>query len=300
MLKEIKTFLAVVRYGTFAAAGTRLGLTQSAVSAQIQRLEEALGAPLFDRTGRSAALNAAGEEAKAMAQHIVDTFHEMSQRVTSRELRGSLRLGAIQTVQASLLPNALQRLHSKHPQISLRLVQGSSLNLMAQVDSGEIDAALMVLSPFSLPSELFWQPLLKEPFVLAVPATDSREDWRELLSTYPVIRYERTSFGGRVVEKFLKRHMVEIHASIEMEDVEGMVKMVASGLGIALVPQSRPGFLPPNVRAVSLKEATFYREIGLVFLGSGERAGLVGALRQCLQSAACDMPSAHESLSAPG
>lgn len=134
--------------------------------------------------------------------------------------------------------------------------------------------------------------------MLAVPASERREDWRELLSTYPVIRYDRASFGGRVVEQFFKRHMVDIHASIEMEDVEGMVKMVASGLGIALVPQSRPGFLPPNVRAVSLNDATFYREIGLVFLGSAERAGLVGALRQCLQSAACDMPSAHASLTA--
>ena len=70
MIKELKTFLAVVRFGTFAAAGARTGLTQSAVSAQIQRLEEELGAPLFDRTGRSARLNPAGEEAVAMAQQV--------------------------------------------------------------------------------------------------------------------------------------------------------------------------------------------------------------------------------------
>ncbi|RZI97258.1 MAG: LysR family transcriptional regulator, partial [Rubrivivax sp.] len=68
MIRELKTFLAVVRHGTFAAAGARIGLTQSAVSAQIARLEDALGAPLFNRTGRSALLNDAGQDALGLAR----------------------------------------------------------------------------------------------------------------------------------------------------------------------------------------------------------------------------------------
>ena len=71
MLRELKTFIAVARHGTFAGAGERIGLTQSAVSAQIQRLEESLGFQLFDRTGRSATLNAAGRDTLALAEHIV-------------------------------------------------------------------------------------------------------------------------------------------------------------------------------------------------------------------------------------
>ena len=71
MLRELQTLLAVAQHGTFAAAGERIGLTQGAVSAQIQRLEEELGFPLFDRTGRSATLNAAGRETLARAQEIV-------------------------------------------------------------------------------------------------------------------------------------------------------------------------------------------------------------------------------------
>ena len=60
MIRELKTFLAIARCGSFAAAGQRVGLTQSAVSAQMSNLEKALGLRLFDRTGRSAHLNAAG------------------------------------------------------------------------------------------------------------------------------------------------------------------------------------------------------------------------------------------------
>ena len=60
MINELRTFIAVVRHGTFAAAGEHIGLTQSAVSSQIKRLEDSLGFALFDRTRRSATLNAAG------------------------------------------------------------------------------------------------------------------------------------------------------------------------------------------------------------------------------------------------
>lgn len=68
MLRELKTFIAVARYGTFAAAGMHIGLTQSAVSAQIRKLEQALGIRLFDRTGRQALLNAGGAACVADGQ----------------------------------------------------------------------------------------------------------------------------------------------------------------------------------------------------------------------------------------
>ena len=167
---------------------------------------------------------------------------------------------------------------------------------MGQVDSGELDAALMVLSPFSLPAELVWQPLLREPFVLAVPAEEQREDWRELLASYPVIRYDRSSFGGRVVERFLKQQHLKTDAMLDLEEVDAMVKMVSSGLGVALVPVTRPDFAPATVRTLALGEATFYREIGLVFHGAPERGGLVGALRESLVAAARAMASRHPAL----
>ena len=63
MIRELKTFICVAQKGTFAAAGQHVGLTQSAVSAQIKNLEDTLGVKLFDRTGRAATLNSAGQRA---------------------------------------------------------------------------------------------------------------------------------------------------------------------------------------------------------------------------------------------
>src|SRR5476651_586631 len=110
MLRELKTFIAVTRYGTFAAAGMHIGLTQSAVSAQMRNLEQALGQQLFDRTGRQAILNAAGERALPMAREMLELFRRMATADNADECRGELKIGAIASVQTGLLPSALVRL----------------------------------------------------------------------------------------------------------------------------------------------------------------------------------------------
>ena len=76
--------------------------------------------------------------------------------------------------------------------------------------------------------------------------------------------------------------------------------MVARGLGLALVPVTRPQFAPDNVRAVSLGEATFYREIGMVSHDDPERGGLVSVLRDCLRQTAGGLANAHPALNKPG
>uniref|UniRef100_UPI002B1D3274 LysR family transcriptional regulator n=2 Tax=Pseudomonas TaxID=286 RepID=UPI002B1D3274 len=105
MLRELKTFLAVVRHGSFAAAGLHVGLTPSAVSAQIRNLEQNLGLDLFDRNGRSALLNAAGRRALPLAEEILATYARMAG--AGDEIQGELRIGAIASVQTGLLPGTL-------------------------------------------------------------------------------------------------------------------------------------------------------------------------------------------------
>ncbi|WP_246580068.1 LysR family transcriptional regulator [Candidatus Sodalis endolongispinus] len=103
MLRELHTFIAVTRYGTFSAAGQRIGLTQSAVGAQIRTLEQHLGMLLFDRSGRAAVLNANGQRVLPIAQEIVMLFGRMRQPATISEYRGTVRIGAISTTQTGLL-----------------------------------------------------------------------------------------------------------------------------------------------------------------------------------------------------
>uniref|UniRef100_UPI002499FD83 helix-turn-helix domain-containing protein n=1 Tax=Pseudomonas sp. PS02288 TaxID=2991443 RepID=UPI002499FD83 len=74
MIRELKTLIAVCREGTFAAAGKQIGLTQAAVSAQMQRLERELGYELFDRKGRAAQLNARGRQTLSQAQELIRLY----------------------------------------------------------------------------------------------------------------------------------------------------------------------------------------------------------------------------------
>src|SRR3954454_3968121 len=267
MLNELKTFIAVTQYGTFSGAGARIGLTQSAVSAQMQRLEEELGFALFDRTGRSATLNDAGRETLALAEEMMTLYARLSQRGAVAAESGMLRVGAIASAQVSFVADALARFRDDRPRWRIRVVPGVSLALLGQVDSGELDLAVIIKPPFALPSELEWRTLVTEPFVLLVPKKLARgqRGWREVLNSEPFIRYDRTSFGGRLVDRFLRRSRLNVHDVIELDELQAIVQLVARGIGVALIPKSAGlGKWPARVAALELGEATFQREIGLV------------------------------------
>jgi DNA-binding transcriptional LysR family regulator len=280
MITELRTLIAVSQLGTFSAAGDRIGLTQSAVSSQIKRLEESLGFPLFDRTARSATLNAAGSTTVPKAEEIVRLFNELADLPNELTDHGLLRIGAISSVQSTLLTRALRALRKSHPTLPIKVIPGVSMQLMNQLDAGEIDLAIMIRPPFGLLPELKWHPLVREPFVFIAPATTTTNDWSELIQSAPFLRYERTSFGGRQVERFLQSKHLAVHDSVELDDIQGIVRMVASGLGVALIPMAETYLpLPKEVQAISLEEHTFYREIGI--LQRAQKASLHSVLHLC-------------------
>src|ERR1700754_5069511 len=143
MLAEFRTFVAVARDGTFTGAGRQLGLTQSAVSAQIRRLEEFLGIVLFDRTARSAALNDAGREILAQTEEVLGLVNRMVAQAGTGHVTGSLRVAAIASVQQDLLVTALRLFRADFPDVSVRIVPGVSLSLLAHVDAAEVDLAVL-------------------------------------------------------------------------------------------------------------------------------------------------------------
>lgn len=283
MIPELKTLVAVARFGTFAAAGERIGLTQAAVSGQMKRLEERLGVTLFERTGRSATLNTAGlrtlERAKsiiAMFDHIADPADETS--------GGQLRIGAIASVQSTVLARALVPFRQRFPRHHVHIVPGVSLHLLDLLDAGELDLAVLIEPPFGLPKDLVWQPMLREPYVLAVPERLEGDDWQALLREQPFIRYDRSSFGGRQVDRFLRFHSIAPQDSMEIDDIAALLVMVGQGLGVALIPivDGRLPFMP-SVRAVSLADSTFHREIGILRSQDGNPAS--AHLADCLVAA---------------
>ncbi|WP_407919393.1 LysR family transcriptional regulator [Chitinasiproducens palmae] len=281
-MRELRTFLAVVRHGTFARAGTQVGLTQSAVSAQIQRLEEELGVSLFHRTGRAATLSEAGRQAVPAAEAVLAAFATLADRAGAIEDFGLLRIGAIASAQASVLVSAIERFRAAAPGWRVRITPGVSLNLLAQVDGGELDAAVLVKPPFTLPAELQARTLLREPFVLLAPASMAGRAWRDALRVAPFVRYDRGSFGGRLVERFLKKTRIDVDEVVELDELQAIVGLVARGIGVALLPHAASLHLPGEVAVLPLGEHAFHREIVLVQRRAAGQSAIVAQFADCL------------------
>ena len=287
MINELKTFITVCRHGTFAAAGERIGLTQSAVSSQIKRLEENLGFALFDRTGRSATLNAAGETTLARAEEICALYAKLGDLPDDATNRGLLRIGAIASTQPTLVARALARLRKSLPLLRVHISPGVSMRLMDDLDAGSIDAAVIIRPPFGILPDLTWQPLVQEPYVLIVPSDVRGRDWRTLIQQQPFLRYDRASFGGRMVERFLRREGLQVKDSVEVDEIPGLIHLASQGLGIALVPLVEAHLpLPVGVRALSLGKHAFHREIGLLQRKPRASPPVVAQFAQCLREAA--------------
>lgn len=107
--------------------------------------------------------------------------------------------------------------------------------------------------------------MLSEPYRLIVPARLAEAEWAELLSNQPFIRYDRSSFGGRQVDRFLRQMHFAPREVCELDELDAITELVGKGVGVALVPQTlmRKRW-SSTVRAVDLGAHTFHRDIGLV------------------------------------
>lgn len=264
MIAEFRTFLAVVRHGNFSAAGDIIGLTQSAVSSQIRRLEEHFGYALFERTGRSSSLNDAGKALVPKIEDLLRQFDGLAHSVEPSAV-GKLRIGAITTAQLGILVPAFAAMRAQGQGMNMHIVPGTSIELMDQLDAGMVDAAIIVRPPFGIYSQLVWQPLVYEPYAVIAPAHFEAKGWEQLLQRHPFIRYERGAFGGRLAERFLRKRQLQLNEVAELDDVPSLYALVKAGVGASIAPLTSALFpLADNLRVWTLGEHTFYREVGLL------------------------------------
>lgn len=282
MLREIKTFLTIQRCGTFAATAEELGMTQSAVSAQIKTLEQHLGFKLFDRSRRGATLNAAGERAIPYAEQIVELFDKMANSDAVHTLSGSLNLGAIHSVQTGLFPLLLPLLRERAPQLNISISQGVSYDLLGEVGTGRLDVAFIIRPPFELSQDFHVELVSREPYVLLTPASVVQGEVAEILSQQPFIRYNHASFGGREIEKYLNHQNIAVNEVLESDDLDAVVQFVKHGMGVALVPKS--GLWTEHLtglRLLDLGDAVFYRDIVAISRTNLHRTAELTLLKNC-------------------
>ncbi|WP_420568210.1 LysR family transcriptional regulator [Thalassovita sp.] len=138
----LRSFVAVADLGGVTRAAGALNLTQSAVSMQLKRLEELLGQQLLDRSNRTIALTAAGEQLRSYARRMVDLNDEVMARMTDQVFEGELTLGVPHDIVYPAVPQVLQRFSHQFPRMKVHLISSNTRDLMAQHQNGECDVIL--------------------------------------------------------------------------------------------------------------------------------------------------------------
>lgn len=141
-LTALRSFVAVADAGGVTRASGFLNLTQSAVSMQVKRLEEALGLSLLDRSGRGVALTAAGEQLLSYARRMLALNDEAWSRLTDQGFEGELVLGVPHDIVYPVIPRALQRFAAAFPRMRVQLVSGFTKVLKGQFGRGAVDLIL--------------------------------------------------------------------------------------------------------------------------------------------------------------
>ncbi|MEI7366222.1 LysR family transcriptional regulator [Pectobacterium colocasium] len=238
-LKALRTLVAIAQYGSFARAAEAVCLTQSAVSLHVRSLEEDFKVSLFDRSRRVPVLTEAGHRAVEQARDILAQYDGIAAELgESGELAGRLRIGAIQTALAGVLPAALAALRHAHPRLRVLVNSGMSAELAIRIDAGELDAAVTTEPVKPYPTGLMSTPLYQEGFWIVAPSALASLDARPLLQEHPFIRFDRRAWAGRTIDRELRRQRLRVQTDMELDSQEAIVQMVASGLGVAVIPLS--------------------------------------------------------------
>jgi DNA-binding transcriptional LysR family regulator len=243
-MRHLRCFVAVAEELHFGRAAKRLHLTQPPVSLAIKELEDELGVRLLERTSRRIALTLAGKEALQDARAVLASADLMRRRAQEAALglMGSLSIGFISLPAYSFLPPLLRRFTQDYPRVKVSLLEGTTDQLIHDVESGRIDMGL-VFQTSDLPPTLDSQLVMHEPLVVALP-----ED-------HPAAAQAAVALGKLAQEQFLgfERHngpmMFDAIVATCMKhgfspqiftarQMHTIVSMVSGGLGVALVPAS--------------------------------------------------------------
>ena len=277
----LNTFVVVADRGSMAAAARVLNITPAAVAQQIRTLERELGAPLIARAGRTVSLTEEGSRILQRARDLLRDVADMRSVANDSEVSGELRLGACPTALAGMLPDILARMVEAFPQINVYIRPGYSAELYRAVETGELDAAVVLQAPYNLPKTCDWQLLREEPLVMIAPARLAGRDPYELLRTEPLIRYDRNQWGGRVADDYLRRAGIVPRERFELNGLNAIAVMVDRGLGVSLVPDwAKPWPEGLDLVRIPLPLPSEPRRIGMVWSRSTVRIRLVTVLLQ--------------------
>ncbi|MCE2908329.1 MAG: LysR substrate-binding domain-containing protein [Burkholderiaceae bacterium] len=298
-LTELKYIVAVARERHFGRAAEACHVSQPTLSVAVKKLEEELDVKIFERGASEVSTTPLGEQIVRQAQQVIEQAAAIREiaKTGKDPVSGPLRLGVIYTVGPYLLPDLVRQAIERVPQMPLMLQENFTVRLLEMLRTGELDCAILA-EPFP-DAGLAVAPLYDEPFLAAVPrkhpiaarpsisAEELKNETMLLLGTGHCFRdhvlevcpeYARFATGAEGIRK-----------SFEGSSLETIKHMVASGMGITVVPRlSVPAEPQPHVAYVPFSEPVPSRRIVLAWRRTFPRYEAIAALRNCVYACALE------------
>lgn len=235
-LSDLRIFKAVAEEGGVLRAAHKLHRVPSNVSTRIRQLEESVGVQLFVRDKQRLFLSPSGEHLLGYADRLLRLSAEAIGAVSKAPPRGVLRLGSLESTAASRLPKMLAAYHKAYPDVRVELVTGTNDALTAAVLGRRIDAAFVAEVPSS--PELVAQRLFRERLVVIASLDHAPIRRPRDVEGDSVIAFPDGCAYRRALQHWLGRTRVASARVLELGSYHAIVACVASGTGIALVPES--------------------------------------------------------------
>lgn len=284
-IRELEYVVALAELRHFGHAAARCHVSQPTLSGQLKKLEDELGVLLFERQGRSVMPTEVGHDVIAIAHNLLSDVSKIKQvaKASQDPFSGTFRCGSIPTVSNYVFPDLVQHSKNELPDLRLILIEEKTDQLLYQLKTGVIDAAILALPVIveTLESQL----LFEDPFYLAVP------DNHELASLTQVSEQQLGHHSLLLLEDghCLRDQAIDIcervHANEALDcratSLETLRQMVRAGTGITLMPglakQQDNGityipFAPPIPK----------RQIGLVWRKSSGRKPVIERMQSML------------------
>ncbi|MFO1253407.1 MAG: LysR substrate-binding domain-containing protein [Inhella sp.] len=294
-LTELRYLVAVARERHFGRAAEACHVSQPTLSVAIKKLEEELDVKIFERSSNEIAVTPLGQEIVRQAQVVIEQA-QLIKEIAKRgrdPLAGPLRLGVIYTIGPYLLPDPGAPGHRAHAADAPAAAGELHRQALGQPRSGELDCAILA-EPFP-DAGLAIAPLYDEPFRIAVPASHPLAQ-RESLSAEELKQETLLLLGNG---HCFRDHVLEvcpefarfasgaegIQRSFEGSSLETIKHMVASGMGITVVPElSVPAEPPPHLKFLHFTEPVPSRRVVLAWRRSFTRYEAIAALRNAVMA----------------
>jgi LysR family hydrogen peroxide-inducible transcriptional activator len=243
--RDLEYLVAVVRLTHFGKAAEECHVSQSALSLQLQKLEQEIGVQLLERTSRSVVVTEAGMEAARRAQQLLQGRRDLidSVRPWSGGLPMKVRVGAIPTIAPFQFTRLQTEFHARHPDTTLQFDEDVTELLVPAVASGQVDAGLIATPPGdSLLDEV---DLFEEPFLLAAPSGHPLAGGRSIspdeIAPHRLLQLKNTHCLQEQVMDFCSNHRVSPTHLPTASSIATLLALVQAGVGLTLIPRMAVG-----------------------------------------------------------